>query len=158
VEAARRDGTLVALPGPSKLRLVRDRHMGELAPRLGQRPSLYFAARPEAIRLARYLAAGVRRISARPEPLIMTSAVRDERYQRLLGATNPEATHGYSLHATGYAFDILRRYRNRAQAWALQFMLDRLQALDLIAWVREPAAIHVTVASDALALVTRPGG
>ena len=23
-------------------------------------------------------------------------------------------------------------------------MLDRLQALDLIAWVREPAAIHIT--------------
>jgi hypothetical protein len=37
-------------------------------------------------------------------------------------------------------------------------MLDRLQALDLIAWVREPAAIHVTVASEARALVARPGG
>ena len=28
-------------------------------------------------------------------------------------------------------------------------MLDRLTALNLIAWVREPAAIHVTVAGDA---------
>ena len=28
-------------------------------------------------------------------------------------------------------------------------MLDRLQSLNLIAWVREPAAIHVTVAEDA---------
>jgi hypothetical protein len=28
-------------------------------------------------------------------------------------------------------------------------MLDRMQALNLIAWVREPAAIHVTVAGDA---------
>ncbi len=28
-------------------------------------------------------------------------------------------------------------------------MLDRLQALNLITWVREPAAIHVTVAGDA---------
>jgi hypothetical protein len=108
--------------------------------------------------VARYLAAGVRRISGRREPLIMTSAVRDERYQQLLGLSNPEATHAYSLHTTGYAFDILRRYHGRAQAWALQFMLDRLQALDLIAWVREPAAIHVTAAADARSLVARPGG
>ena len=28
-------------------------------------------------------------------------------------------------------------------------MLDRLQALNLIAWVREPAAIHVTAGPDA---------
>jgi hypothetical protein len=35
---------------------------------------------------------------------------------------------------------------------AFQFALDRLQALDLVAWVREPAAIHITVASDARAL------
>jgi hypothetical protein len=28
-------------------------------------------------------------------------------------------------------------------------MLDRLQALDLIAWSREPTTIDVTVASDA---------
>ena len=26
---------------------------------------------------------------------------------------------------------------------------DRLEALDLIAWVREPGAIHLTVAEDA---------
>jgi hypothetical protein len=84
--------------------------------------------------------------------------VRDERYQRLLGLSNPEATHAYSLHTTGYAFDILRRYRNRAQAVALQFMLDRLQALDLIAWVREPAAIHITVGGEAASLVRRPRG
>jgi hypothetical protein len=32
---------------------------------------------------------------------------------------------------------------------AFQFMLDRLTALNLIAWVREPAAIHITVAPDA---------
>jgi hypothetical protein len=31
-------------------------------------------------------------------------------------------------------------------------VLDRLTALDLIAWVREPAAIHITVSADASAL------
>ena len=35
------------------------------------------------------------------------------------------------------------------QARAFQFLLDRLQALDLIAWVREPDAIHVTVSARA---------
>jgi hypothetical protein len=158
IAGARDDGTLVALPPPASLGMRRDPRMGELAPRLGQRPSLYAAARPELVRAARYIAAGVRRISGVAGPLTITSAVRDERYQQLLGLSNPEATHAYSLHTTGYAFDILRRYRNRAQAWALQFMLDRLQALDLIAWVREPAAIHVTVAGEAGDLVARPGG
>jgi hypothetical protein len=36
---------------------------------------------------------------------------------------------------------------------AFQFMLDDLFARGLIAWVREPAAIHVTVSSDAEVLV-----
>jgi len=158
IAQARDDGTLVALPPPASLGMRRDPRMGELAPRLEQRPSMYFAARPETVRAARYIAAGVRRISGVTQPLTVTSAVRDQRYQQLLGLSNPEATHAYSLHTTGFAFDILRRYGNRAQAWALQFMLDRLQALDLIAWVREPAAIHVTVAREAGDLVARPGG
>jgi hypothetical protein len=79
----------------------------------------------------------------------MTSAVRDERYQALLADSNPEATSEYSLHTTGYAFDVLRRYPSRSQAVAFQFLLDRLQSLNLIAWVREPAAIHITAAKDA---------
>jgi hypothetical protein len=79
--------------------------------------------------------------------------VRDERYQRLLIARNGEATRNYSLHTTGWAFDILRRYRSRAQALAFEFMLGRLQSQDLIAWVREPAAIHVTVSARAQALL-----
>jgi hypothetical protein len=32
---------------------------------------------------------------------------------------------------------------------AFQFVLDRLQALNVIAWVREPAAIHITAGADA---------
>ena len=81
------------------------------------------------------------------EPLIVTSTVRDKRYQRVLAATDQEATHAYSLHTTGFAFDIARDYRSRAQALAFQFVLDRLTARGMIAWVREPRAIHVTVAS-----------
>jgi len=36
--------------------------------------------------------------------------VRDERYHQLLAPPNPEANQQYSLHTTGYSFDILRRY------------------------------------------------
>jgi hypothetical protein len=73
--------------------------------------------------------------------------VRDERYQRVLVRRNAQATRNFSLHTTGWAFDISRDYRSRAQALAFQFMLDRLTALNMIAWVREPGAIHVTVAA-----------
>jgi hypothetical protein len=153
VAAARSDARLVALPAePARLGFRIDRRMGELAPRLGQSPDLYRALRPEALTGAQWLGATVRRASGVAEPLTMTSAIRDQRYQDLLVPTNPEATSRYSLHTTGYAFDVLRRYRSRAQALAFQFALDRLQALNLIAWVREPAAIHVSVASDARAL------
>ena len=78
---------------------------------------------------------------------MVTSAVRDERYQRALAASDLEATRGYSLHTTGYAFDIARHYASGAQAQAFQFVLDRLTALGVIAWAREPAVIHVTVAA-----------
>jgi hypothetical protein len=69
-----------------------------------------------------------------------------------------EATHGYSLHTTGFTFDVLRSYSSHREAVAFQFMLDRLQALNLIAWVREPRAIHVTVSSAAKPLESLIGG
>jgi len=95
------------------------------------------------------LAAGVRRISGVDAPLIVTSTVRDDDYQARLADGNGEATRNFSVHTTGWSFDVLRRYADARQARAFQFMLDRMQALNLIAWVREPAAIHVTVAGDA---------
>ena len=68
--------------------------------------------------------------------------VSDERYQNHLGVADPPA-------AAGWSFTIARRYVSRAQAVAFQAMLDRLQALDLIAWERFPSEIEVTVASEA---------
>ena len=55
---------------------------------------------------------GVKQISGQ-QPLVVTSSVRDERYQRVLLARNREATANYSLHTTGWAFDILRSYSTR---------------------------------------------
>ncbi|MDX6672262.1 MAG: hypothetical protein QOI91_2625 [Solirubrobacteraceae bacterium] len=150
VRAARDDGTLAALPTrPADLGFRLDSRFGAEAPKLGAKPELYRALRPQALTLARWLGRRVQRISGVRTPLVMTSAVRDRRYQELLIGSNPEATSGYSLHTAGYAFDVLRRYGSRSQAVAFQFLLDRLQALNLIAWVREPAAIHITAADDA---------
>ena len=123
-----------------------DPRMGELASRVHQSPRLYRALRPQALRILEVIGAGTRAI-ARTRPLVVTSTVRDARYQRVLVARNEQATRNFSLHTTGWAFDISRAYRSRAQALAFQFMLDRLTALNMIAWVREPGAIHVTVAA-----------
>jgi hypothetical protein len=141
---------LVSLPNdPKKYGFQIDPLLGQFARRLHQRPATYRALRPEALALLVYLSEGVRSIAPASGALLVTSAVRDEQYQHLVAAANIEATHGYSLHTTGYAFDIRRRYSSRAEALAFQFMLDRLQAMNLIAWVREPQAIHVTVSSAA---------
>jgi hypothetical protein len=120
--------------------------MGALASRVHQSPRLYRALRPQALAVLQSLGAATRAIS-HTGPLIVTSTVRDEQYQRVLRATDVEATSAYSLHTTGFAFDIARMYRSHAQALAFQFVLDRLAARGMIAWVREPKAIHVTVAS-----------
>jgi hypothetical protein len=163
LRAARDDGTIVPLPARylagHGIRI--DRQMGELAGRVGQQPSLYRGLRREALAALAYIGSGVRSISHARTPLRLTSTVRDDRYQAVLQAVDIEAAHSYSLHTTGYTFDLARDYSSRAQAVALQFMLDRLTALNLIAWVREPGAIHVTVASDAARLEkpmgVRPG-
>ena len=148
------DHTLQPLPNdPTRLGFAIDRDLGRLAPRLGQPRELYRGLRPEALALLVYMAGRVKEISGASRPLRVTSALRDEAYQQLLRNDNPEATHGYSLHTTGYAFDVARNYESGDQAQAFQFLLDDLTARGLIAWVREPTAIHVTVASEAETLV-----
>ena len=59
-----------------------------------------------------------------------------------LGFTDQPAT-------TGYTFQIERHYASGAQASAFQFVLDRLQALNLIGWIRGTFDIEITVAGDA---------
>ena len=154
LHAAWNAGHIAALPvDTARTGLRIDPSMGELAGKLHQSRSLYRGLRPEALAMALYMGAQVRAATGAPRSaLTITSTVRDERYQKLLERSNIEATRNYSLHTTGWAFDVLRRYSSRRQALAFQFALDRLTALDLIAWVREPAAIHITVSSDASAL------
>ena len=122
--------------------------MGELARRLDAERRLYRGLAPEAYAVAAYLAAGVRDVAGTKASLVATSSVRDLSYQRLLARRNPFATREYSLHTTGFAFDVRRDYAGRSQAVAFEYMLDRLQSLNLIAWVREPGSIHVTASSE----------
>ncbi len=150
VQDAEDDGALVAVPAGqlAAAGIAIDPGMGELAERLDRKRSLYRALRPEALAMLEYLGRGTKAISG-TGPLVVTSTVRDTRYQRILASENIEATHAYSLHTTGFTFDIERDYASGSQARAFQFLLDRLTTLDLIAWVREPAAIHITVSARA---------
>jgi hypothetical protein len=138
-----------------------DPTMGATARRIKQSPGLYRALRPEALATLLTLGAGTKAI-AKTGSLDVTSTVRDERFQKVLATDNVEATHAYSMHTTGWAFDIARIYTSPAQSMAFQFMLDRMTALGLIAWVREPGAIHVAVSPLASELVAHaprlPGG
>jgi hypothetical protein len=136
-------GAILPLPSnASPLGLAYDPQMGSLARRLGTAPALYRGLRGPALDLLIELAARVRALSRGAAPLIVAAAVSDARYQQLLGISDPPA-------AAGWSFTLDRRYVSRAQAAALQAMLDRLQTLNLIAWARYPTVIEVTVASDA---------
>jgi hypothetical protein len=148
------DGEIVPFPQDEAVTgLRRDRRMGELARRIDQPAERYRGLRRSALAMALYIGAQVRELSGGQGPLIVTSTVRDGAYQRALIARNGEATRRYSLHTTGWAFDVLREYRSRRHALAFQFVLDRLRSLNAIAWVREPRAIHITVAPDAEVLL-----
>jgi hypothetical protein len=86
-----------------------------------RRPDMELA--PAAFALASYIGQGVREVSGVRRPLVLS-------------------------RANGFRFDIRRDYANGRQAEAFQFMLDRLQALNLIAWVRDTNSIHVTASSE----------
>ncbi len=150
---ARSDGNLVALPADPSLGFRVTEQAGEMANELGSDPELYRALRPEALAALVYLSAKVKAISGEREPLKVTSATRDQAYQDLLVGVNPEATQEYSLHTTGWSFDIRRDYASDAQAEAFQFALDRLRAHAILDYAYEPAAIHVTVSENAKTLV-----
>jgi hypothetical protein len=68
---------------------------------------------------------------------------------------NANAARSYSIHTTGYAFDIARTYSSRRQAGAFQYVLDRLAALHAIAYIREAGAMHIAVASGVSLAVLR---
>ena len=149
-------GELQRIPSGRSYGFVVGKELGELTDELGVKRSLYRQLRPEALAALVYMAGRVQAITGKHGPkndLRVTSAARDREYQAALIPLNGEATRSYSLHTTGYSFDILRDYANDAQAEAFQFVLDRMKALNIIDYAREPQAIHVTVSEDARPLL-----
>ena len=123
--------------------------LGQEARKLGRARRLYRALRPQALDVLLYIGARVHDLSGARKALLLTSAVRDSRYQRVLQHVNVNAARSYSMHTTGFAFDIARVYANDRQAHAFQRVLDELQGANAIAYIREAAAIHIAVATDA---------
>ncbi len=128
IEDAINDGTLAAIPDDPELGFRIQDRLGELADEVGADPAIYRALRPEALALLLYMSERIKALNDGKGALTLTSAVRDQEYQDALTQTNIEATSEYSLHTTGWSFDILREYESKGQAKAFQFVLDRLQA------------------------------
>jgi hypothetical protein len=141
--------TVIPLPrNAARLGLAYAATMGSKARQLNVPAALYRGLRAPALDLLIELAARVRAISGARAPLIVTNTVADAKYENLLGFDDPPAL-------TGYTFQIARRYANHAQAEAFQAMLDRLQSLNLIAWIRWTSTIEITVAADADKVITQ---
>jgi len=138
--------TLVPLPrNEASLYLAYAPDMGSLAGRLKAPRALYRGLRPAALTMLIEIAALVHRISHSNAPLRVLQSVVDARYDARLGFDDPPAT-------TGYTF-VLERPASAAQAQALQFLLGRLQALNLTASIEATSTIEVTVASDAASVI-----
>jgi hypothetical protein len=82
-------------------------------------------------------------------PLTVTRAAYDEAAGAALTPPDLADDAHAGIHATGFAFDIRRRYGSGSQAEAFQWTLERLEALGLIAWMRGTNVIHVTVSPRA---------
>lgn len=149
IARARRHHVLLAIPrSVARTHIALTSQLGAEAPRFGRSPRLYAALRPATLDVLLYIGKQVHTLSG-ARRLLVTSAVRDNRYQRVLMHVNANAARTYSIHTTGYAFDIARSYTSGRQAAAFQFVLDRLTAVGAIAYIREATAIHIAVASDA---------
>lgn len=150
IAEARASGELIPLPIPALNAngVAISPAMGELAGRLKTNRARYRALRRGALATLVTIGAAVRELTGGTKVLVATSTVRDLKYQGLLRSETIQATHAYSLHTSGWAVDIARNYASTKQAQMFQFVLTRMQALDLISWVREPEAIHFTASSD----------
>ena len=138
-------GAVVPLPrNAGALHLDYASSIGSSARRLGVSSAVYRGLRPAALRVLISIAAEVHVLDASATPLVVTGAVIDRRYEAAIGAVDAPAS-------TGFTFSIERRYASPAEAAAFQFVLDRLQSLNLIAWFRTPMTIEITVAPDARA-------
>jgi hypothetical protein len=146
LEGAVERGRLLPLPdNPARLHFRVDPRLAGTVRDLGGDQAGYRALRPKALRLLRYLAEEVYELSQEERPLTVTRAAYDEAVGLVLTPSDVAKEAHTALHATGFAFDVRRRYGSGRQAAAFQWTLERLEALGLIAWTRGESVIHVTV-------------
>jgi hypothetical protein len=149
LEAAVTRGMLVSARPGNGAHFAIDPQLERVATGLTEDTGTYLALRPRAARLLAYLAAKVYELSGERRPLMVTRAAYDEEAAATLTPHDPGAAADAGMHATGFAFDIRRRYGSGAQAEAFQWTLERLEALGLIAWTRGQSVIHVVVSPRA---------
>jgi hypothetical protein len=149
LDAAVRQRRLQPLPDdPARTHFQLDPRLAQTVRKVGRDPAAYRTLRPRALRLLRYIARWVNELSKEKRPLTVTRAAYDEASGAVLTPPDLAGQHG-PLHATGFAFDIRRRYGSGSQAAAFQWTLERLEALGLIAWTRGKSVIHITVSPRA---------
>ena len=139
------DGDLVPLPDEPALGWEPNKDIGELADQLDQSPELYRALRPEALATLTYLAGLVREQSGAATPLQVTARCATAPTRTSSCSRTSRRPPEYSLHTTGWAFDIRRDYESKKQARSFQYQLDHLRSIGLLDYAVEPGAIHVTV-------------
>jgi len=150
LEVAIQRGRLLPLPDdPARLHFRVDPRLAATVRDLGGDPAAYRALRPRALGLLGYLAERVYELSRDESPLTVTRAAYDEAAAAVLTPPDFANEAHAGLHATGFAFDIRRRYGSGSQAAAFQWTLERLDALGLIAWTRGKSVIHITVSPRA---------
>ena len=149
LEAAVARGVLVPIRAGSGAHFAVDPQLERVAARLGENTDTYVALRPRAARLLTYLTGKVYELSGEQRPLAVTRATYDDGSAATLTPRDPGAAAHAGMHATGFAFDIRRRYGSGAQAAAFQWTLERLEALGLIAWTRGRSVIHLVVSPRA---------
>ncbi len=140
VAAARRTGALVPVPTTAFAQPGGPRYL-----------------RPNALAVAVYLAAAVRAIGRTPAPLELTAGTTPLADLAAAARSRGGLADRDPLHTTGYAFDVARAYATPAQAVAFQFILDRLQALDVIAWTRHARIVHIVAGPRAVLLTGATG-
>jgi hypothetical protein len=112
---------------------------------VGLRPDGPLHLRPEALATALYMAGAVRAIAGKGTELEVSAATTDSADLQRAALASHGLAEADPLDASGYAFDVARAYATPAEAQAFQFVLDRLQTLNLIAWNREGRIIHIVV-------------
>ena len=80
------------------------------------------------------------------------SAPRSTRAPRCARSPDAPALRVTGADDGGWTFRVSRRYASASQALAFQYVLDRLQVLNVIAWSRSARSIRVTAARDAKVL------